>query len=559
MSAARPRVLVLGLDGVGLDLVSRFAAEGRLPNLSALIARGARAPLASTTPATTFPAWTSFLTGASPSSHGVPDFTVREGYRVRFVGARDRRLPTVLRHLESRGLTCGAAWFPATYPPEPLAGYQISGWDSPVTTRGDSSFVHPRDLFAELEAAFGEDALSFGAADEFGRDPLWREKAAVALPRSVRRRAEMAAFLLARRPVDVAAFHFSEADTAAHHFWPFHDPASPRRPPSFDPRLARVLADVYEALDEAVGLLVAAAGPGASVVVLSDHGSGGSSDVAVHLNRMLESAGLLAFKPARLRALDPGRLRGALPGLVDARLRRPLFRLAGGLLPSLAESFSRFGRIDFARTVAFSEELGYAPSVWLNEEGREPRGALSHKDRDRAALAVEKAASGLVLEDGTRLVAEVLRREDLHRGAYARLFPDLTLALARPGGHTPSCLPSRGEAGPAVTHIEGAALLGAKGRSLPGCHTPEGLLVAAGPGIPEGASVRARIEDVADLICALAGAPRAFWFEGRSPEGLPRSAPDPSNAAPHLAPERRPYTDAEERVVAARLKNLGYL
>ncbi|MDD5309237.1 MAG: alkaline phosphatase family protein, partial [Deltaproteobacteria bacterium] len=539
MTASRPRILVLGLDGAGLDLVLRFAAEGRMPNLSALMARGARAPLLSTTPATTFPAWTGFLTGAAPSSHGVPDFTVREGYRVRFVGARDRRLPTVFRHLESRGLTCGAAWFPATYPPEPLAGYQISGWDSPVTARGDSSFVHPRGLFRELVAAFGRDALSFGAADEFGRDPGWREKAATALPRGVRRRAEMAAFLLAKRPVDMAAFHFGEADTAAHHFWPFHDPGSPRRPASFDARLSRVLADVYEALDDAVGLLVAAAGPGASVIVLSDHGSGGSSDVALHLNRMLEHAGLLTFRPARLRALTPERLRGAIPGLVDARLRRPLFRLAGGLLPSLAESHVRFGRIDFPRTVAFSEELGYAPSVWFNELGREPRGALSHRSRERAALAVEKAASGLSLDDGTRLVAEVIRRKDLHRGRYAHLFPDLTLALARPRGYTPACLPSLGESGPAVTRIVGPALLGAKGRSLPGCHTPEGLLVAVGPGVPANVRVQARIEDVADLVCALLGAPRAPWFEGRSPEGLPQSVPDPSNVAPHVVEDRR--------------------
>ena len=73
------------------------------------------------------------MTGASPSEHGVPDFTVRQGYGVRFVGASLRALPTLFQHVESQGLTAGAAWFPATYPPEHLKGFQISGWDSPIT------------------------------------------------------------------------------------------------------------------------------------------------------------------------------------------------------------------------------------------------------------------------------------------------------------------------------------------------------------------------------------------------------------------------------------------
>ncbi|MBW2277575.1 MAG: hypothetical protein JRF63_08795, partial [Deltaproteobacteria bacterium] len=58
-----------------------------------------------------------------------------------------------------------------------------------------------------------------------------------ALQRHIARRAEMASWLLHEHPVDVAAFYFGEADTAAHHFWAFHDPASPRRPAEVDPRL----------------------------------------------------------------------------------------------------------------------------------------------------------------------------------------------------------------------------------------------------------------------------------------------------------------------------------
>ena len=469
-----PRVLILGLDGVGHDLLGRFAAEGVCPNLAALADRGALGPLASTVPPTTFPAWTSFFTGARPSSHGVGDFTVREGYRVRFVGARDRALPTLLAHLEACGLTASAAWFPVTYPPERLRGYQIAGWDSPVTHRGDATFVHPPALHRELAAAFGGDHLAFSVVDEFADTDGWYREAAAGLVRRVERRAQIARYLLARHPTDVAAFYFGEADTAAHHFWAFHDPTSPRRPAEVPPELAGALAGVYRALDAAVGDLVDAAGAGAAVVVLSDHGSGGAADVALHLNRALADAGLLRFAPPRTAAPGPRALRSALPRLVPRGLRRTLFRLGGGVAPAAAESYARFAGIDWAGTRAFSEELTYAPSVWINQLGREPRGRVRFRDREAVLRAAADCLADLTLDDGRALVRRAIPREELHAGPLAHRFPDLVIELDEVDGHTPVCLPSEGRSGPAVSRLAGDELLGRKGRSMPGCHTPFG-------------------------------------------------------------------------------------
>jgi predicted AlkP superfamily phosphohydrolase/phosphomutase len=553
-----PRVLILGLDGVGPDLIEQFSAEGHLPNLTALCQRGAWGPLRSTTPPTTLPAWTSFMTGATPSSHGVPDFTVREGYRVRFVGGANRALPTLFEHLELRGLTAGAAWFPATYPPEKLKGYQISGWDSPVTSRGDASFVHPAGLHGQLTRRFGGDHLDFEVIDEFSDDADWYLRTAEALPKRVRRRAEMAAWLLKARPVDVAAFYFGEADTAAHHLWAFHDPTSPRRPREVDPRLAEGLRAVYRALDEAVGLLIEAAGSQAAVVVLSDHGSGGASDVVVHLNRMLERAGLLRFKPPG-RSWLPGAhwLRSAGPALVPPAWRRRLFRLGGGLTPSLAESRLRFGNIDWVGTRAFSEELTYAPSIWLNQRGREPRGVVDPGERAEACREVARAAATVGGPDGTPLIQRVIGRDELHRGPLAHLFPDMILELHPIDGYTPVCLPSEGRTGPVVDRLRGADLLGRKGRSLPGCHTQEGILMVAGEGVTVGASLRASLEDVAPVVAALAGSPGADWFEGGPVEGLP--CPVGVKGSRAKSTGQGSYTPEEERAIAERLRLLGYL
>ena len=114
-------ILVVGWDGACFDLVDPWLAQGELPGLGRLRGSGARRELNSTRPASTFPAWTSFMTAAGPGRHGIVDFTVpSDGYGLRFVNASYRSLPTIWRlasdagkplrlaapagHLESRAL-----------------------------------------------------------------------------------------------------------------------------------------------------------------------------------------------------------------------------------------------------------------------------------------------------------------------------------------------------------------------------------------------------------------------------------------------------------------------
>jgi predicted AlkP superfamily phosphohydrolase/phosphomutase len=548
------QLLIIGVDGAGPDLVARFVASGSMPYTAKLIARGAFGPLASTVPPTTFPAWTSFLTGAPPSWHGIPDFTIRSRYRVRFAGARDRALPTLFAHLERRGLATGAAWFPATYPPEPLRGFSISGWDSPVTSAGDASFVLPHELGREMESRFFGDHLAFEAFDEFGGDPCRDVADRVrALVRATQRRAEIARWLLSNRPVDVAAFYFGAADTAAHHFWAFFDPSSPRRPACVSPEASAAIESVYRAIDEAIGVLVEAAGDGAAVVVLSDHGSRGSSDVALYLNRALAEAGLLSFSTGASKLPYSAAARSSAVAAIPRSLRRRLFRFAGGFAPSCAESALRFSGIDWGKTRAFSEELSYAPSIWLNQLGREPQGIVPYRERAAVARDVATALRTLALEDGLLLVDGVALREDVHRGPQRRRLPDIAVVLRDVDGHTPVCLPSRGP-GPSARRLQGDELLGRKGRSMPGCHAGEGILIAVRPDSAPPSIAGAAIEDVAVLACDLLGVARASWFVRRDAV-VCAARPGDSRASSRESA----YSLAEERAIAARLRGLGYL
>jgi predicted AlkP superfamily phosphohydrolase/phosphomutase len=72
-----PAVLVIGLDGLEPSIVEEMLAAGELPALAGLRARGSSARLATTYPAQTPVAWSTFATGTNPGGHGIYDFLRR--------------------------------------------------------------------------------------------------------------------------------------------------------------------------------------------------------------------------------------------------------------------------------------------------------------------------------------------------------------------------------------------------------------------------------------------------------------------------------------------------
>src|SRR5437016_4808592 len=308
--------------------------------------RGTWGRLRSTVPPATFPAWTSLVTGVNPGRHGIFDFSARVPgtYRVRFVNGSHRRAPALWTRFSAAGRRVAVLTVPATYPPEPVAGVMVSGFDSPLATAIDGSFVHPRALYGEIQGLVGR--LPFADFQEVDTGPGWHADALARLLDGIERRTTLARTLLVRERWDAFMVVFGESDTVAHHFWRFHDRRSPRHAPS---PFGDAVRHVYEALDAAIGTLLAAAPPDATVAVVSDHGSGGAGDRVVHLNRRLAECGLLAFRPA---ATD-----GLVAGLRSAALRAVPVRLQGRLLrhmPAAAgrlEGLHRFGGIDWPGTV----------------------------------------------------------------------------------------------------------------------------------------------------------------------------------------------------------------
>jgi predicted AlkP superfamily phosphohydrolase/phosphomutase len=549
-------LLIVGLDGASLDLARQWAHAGTLPNLRRVFAEGVSGPLRSTLPPATFPAWTTFMTGVNPGRHGIFDFArrVRGRYAIEFINGSFRKAPTVWRRLSEAGKRVAVFGVPGTYPPEPINGCMLSGFDTPVTVRADASFVYPRALAAEIAANGG---FPFADFQEFDITADWHREALRRLLDGIALKTRFAVRQLQRERFDCAMVLFGESDTVAHHFWRFCDPASPRYDREGAAEFGHAIQTVYAALDHAIGELRAAGQPEA-VLVCSDHGFGGAGRTVLHLNRVLEHAGLLRWRERRIGARAAAVAKREVLRWLPARVHARCFRFAGGRVANALESANRFADIDWSRTSAFSEELNYFPSIWLNLRGRESAGTVDEGDAARVCDDVEAALGALRdPDDGSPVVRRVWRRDELYSGDYVADAPDLVLELNEPAGYSYGCLPSRGP-GVAMEWASDAQCRGGKLAGMSGSHRRDGLFALAGESVVHGTSV-AHIADATPTILALCDVPIPPDLDGRVLPGLGVRASNDARPIAGSYGAEIPYTASEAYLIEQRLRAMGYL
>jgi len=78
LAADRPKVLVLGFDGMDPNIAEKLIAEGRMPNFATLKDRGGFSRLETSVPPQSPVAWSNFITGMNPGGHGIFDFIARD-------------------------------------------------------------------------------------------------------------------------------------------------------------------------------------------------------------------------------------------------------------------------------------------------------------------------------------------------------------------------------------------------------------------------------------------------------------------------------------------------
>ena len=546
-SASLRPLLVLALDGASFDVIEPMVADGELPNLAAWMGEGQHAPLPSTVPPVTFPAWSSFMTG-------IFDFTQKRPgqYRLRFVNATDRAAPSIFRRVSDAGGSVLVLGLPATHPPEDVQGLLVCGFDAPVSTGTDERSASDPALYRSIADEVGP--WMRPELDESARADDFHERAIGTLLARIDRKCDFALEALAQMRAradgalpSLTMVVFSESDTAGHHYFRDHDPASPRHDPSVGPTRREALRDVYRRLDDACGEIRSAA-PEARCVVISDHGMGPATDKVVHLNRFLAERGLLFRREGLGRSLDglARRTRDLALAWLPAFVAQTLFRRARTAAAEL-ESRARFSGLDWRRTVAFSEEANTNPGVWINLAGREKAGCVEPQEYERVRESVIEALRDWKLPSGAPVVRRACRREEVHRGPFADRAPDIVVELALDDGFGLSLVPTpwsegdeHGDGIPSLRVLEPADHAGGRGRGMNGTHRGDGIWIADPPrGAP--------VERAPDRLSAVAP-----WLAEAM--GLAWNAPSASDARAPLD-----YDADEEDMVAERLRALGYL
>lgn len=415
------RLLVIGLDGVGFDLITPWVESGKLPHLGELLARGAKGPLQSTIPPLTGPAWTSFQTGVNPGKHGIFGWTKHRpnSYAFSIINGDDITYPTILELAGENGRQVISIGLPMTYPPRPVHGVLIPGM---LTPRRARSPTYPPQIYSELRQVVPQYRFFPECAHRLSLQAKVQELLTYA-----RGKAAAANYFMTHRGWDLFLVHFQVTDKVQHDLWGLTKDG-------FDPVLV-----VFQEVDRLVGQLVETGRRmGATVIVLSDHGMG-PQEYTFSINTWLWQTGYLYPK-------------GGVAGLVKQWLfhlgltQRQLLRLGlflypmafrmglassfmdiigeGGLARMISSVFLSFNDIDWARTRVYSRaDIGH---LYLNMEGREPQGIVDDAEANQLVeeLITQLKAVRNPLTDEP-LLGEVYRREEIYHGERLTEAPDI--------------------------------------------------------------------------------------------------------------------------------------
>jgi predicted AlkP superfamily phosphohydrolase/phosphomutase len=557
------KILVIGLDGATFDLIHPYIEAGDMPNLARLIQDGSSGLLRSTVPPMSPPAWNSFITGMNPGKHGVFDFTERKksSYETLFINATNRQAPSLWHHLSHAGKRVAVLSVPFTFPPDEVNGVMVSGMDAPgVGGKVDRSATHPPELADEIRENVGE--YPMGPNLFAYSEP---EDMVTAALHSISCKMEASKYLYKRESWDFFMLVLGETDAISHRLWKYCDPSSPLRngnPVSV--AASNALRTIYSKSDEVIGALVDEAPPNTTILVLSDHGHGGNSDTAVHLNQWLSRHGLLRFRGSdRLLKSGVGFAKRVGLKIIPPKLKRMVYRLTN--IPNMVESFSRFSAIDWSHTSAYSEETPFYPSIWINLEGREPRGTVASQEYQATCSRIKE-----LLEQWRNphtnqpMVKRVWHRDELYHGSCVDKSPDLIIEWCFDGDYSYVFRTSNGSESEAVVKLGEKE----KNKVKSGDHRDDGILIAKGPHIRPGSAIdNAELIDVMPTVLHLAGLSTPAGVDGKVLTDLfteEFSARNPlrrseSSNEPESSCRRREYSEEDEEVIRTRLKELGYI
>ena len=542
LPAAARRVLIIGLDGATWDVLTPLVEQGRMPRLRTLIQGGTSGVLRSTVPPITPAAWTTFMTGKSPGIHGIIDF---ERYDVRTHQLSFNTtncladIRTIWEILGDKGLRVGAVNVPMTFPPTPVNGFMISGFETPGTT---ADFTYPAELKADILARWPDYSFkNRWRRSTLGGDRLVAKNIA-AISHSFHQGAEVARHCGERYGWDALMIVYKLVDNLQHKTWKYLDPRTRHHWPGRTEMTERCFAE----LDIALGKLMEFASENqADIFIMSDHGHG-SLDGRSQPNRLLLDWGYLKLREGGAQSRTRAR-----------HILRRWFTKGGK--PKLAAGNADLAHdlaVDFSRTRACVMHAGMNGFLYLNLRGRQRTGiveparyeALRDELRERFLSATCASPAGRTIN----IYKQVHKPEEVYGCSRAdrEWLPDLLL------------VPCDGLS--VVRKIRGRRpVTWISPRRREGTHREDGVFLAYGAGIAQGKRVSADIADSTPTILAMLGLRIPDDMEGKviaeAFDPPVHTETEPARRVSREVSDAAVYSEEDAETLTERLRDLGYL
>jgi predicted AlkP superfamily phosphohydrolase/phosphomutase len=280
----RPHVILVGVNGMELDVIRPLLLQGEMPNLERIVNNGTYGKLRTVSAPNCPRVYSTIFTSTKPEEHGVSGFLVG-GITANTNMLKEEPLWSML---SKNDITVGMANVPATFPVMPVNGYMISG----MLTRGKNcedgvlcapklsevmggDAVYPKAMQSELLKNVGDFYIDCermpGAADLKGHEKevidQWLAK--VQLIRD--EQTKLFDYLLTKHPTDFTMLGQSCEDRTGHWLYPIA-PFNAGYNASINSVRTQAFPDQYIAFDKVLGSILKHVDENTYVIIISDHG-----------------------------------------------------------------------------------------------------------------------------------------------------------------------------------------------------------------------------------------------------------------------------------------------
>lgn len=522
------KVLMIGLDGATFSLLDPLIEQGVMPFLSSVLSKAVRADLMSTRHPLTPPAWTTMITGRSPTAHGIYDFMrpvllPEGGVYLKVNDFRDNHCETIWSIANRHQQRATSLNFYGMSPPPKINGYVISGF---IPWRHLRQATYPPALYDEIRASPNIDfrLLGMDISEEKkaiqglhqGEHEPWIEL------QNTRDKAwaELTCHLMKKDRTELTAVVLDGPDKLQHLFWRFVDPEIAEKEPSdWHKRIQELSLNFYRGLDLNLKMLFEAADSDTDILITSDHGFGPTTEI-FYVNEWLSRNGYLQW--SNLAKDD------SVGQLTADKLKDHL------------------GMIDWKKTLAFCP-MPSSNAIFIKLQ-KGTRAGVKEDDYlsfvlklQRELLDIRDPANGQPIVVGADL-------NKLRGSSFVEPCPDITLRL-RDGG--------------LVSILKSNEILTQR-PSPDGTHRPAGIFIGHGPSFRKGMRLEALdILDVSPLILMLMGIPIPSEMEGRVPTevlvGEHEVRHGEATCAPKTETDHAEPSAEEREALLNQLKTLGYM